>query len=382
MTENKRHLHAALIFAALVKLALFVFLAVSPLESASVGTISPLVEQTATDMHYYQDGANLYFRSDASFVDYVAANFSTVAGWRSASVMPPALPFLLFITDYRAGNTLPLALVYLAFAIAWTSAWLAWMARRGVGLGWLLLFGLLPSPLWFMVNISTDLLFALVFTGFYLAYFRESGHRKIAAWLVALLLLILCRTNGLAVLAFVGLDILLARDIDRRHKQLIVALLCLSAPVVLLYLPSYLGTGRTLLRLEYFGATQADYLAGRFPALPAVIDLPLSALALFAAKVLYSVGLRPSFTGTAPVLVAVRALPGLILLPGLIWLLWRAPKRERYMVLLFLLPIVTGPAQDRYLLPLQGLLFYYGALAYGDAWKRLAGALFGRGRRP
>lgn len=77
--------------------------------------------------------------------------------------------------DYGPGNTLPLAIFYLVAGTALVVIWLWWLDRKGVSYFWLMVFALFPYRVWLTVNISTDLLFALLFAVFYVAYFRRNG---------------------------------------------------------------------------------------------------------------------------------------------------------------------------------------------------------------
>jgi len=86
---------------------------------------------------------------------------------------------------------------------------------------------------------------------------------------------------------------------------------------------------------------------------------------------LYFAGLRPSYGQTLPLLVVARAVVGVILLPGLLFLLVRGRTRDSILVILFSLPVFIGPTQDRYYLPILPILFYYGVLAYSAAWRRV-----------
>ena len=121
--------------------------------------------------------------------------------------------------------------------------------------------------------------------------------------------------------------------------------------------------------IGYFGYLPRQYLEGLWPDLPVALNLGFSWFGLVAAKLLYLTGLRPSFGDTALPFVILRMLPGAIVLPGLIWSLLRAEWRERLFVVFFLAPIFLGVAQDRYLLPIQPVLFYYGICA----WREIVG---------
>ena len=95
-----------------------------------------------------------------------------------------------------------------------------------------------------------------------------------------------------------------------------------------------------------------------------MLDRPLSLISLVGAKILYFVGLRPSFSEDVNILVVLtRAAVGLILLPGILFLFIRGPARVALLVGVFMLPFVFGLSQDRYNLPIQPILFLAGIVA-------------------
>jgi hypothetical protein len=61
-----------------------------------------------------------------------------------------------------------------------------------------------------------------------------------------------------------------------------------------------------------------------------------------------------------------------ILLPGLFYLFWAGRRGEMALVGLYCLPILLGPTQDRYYLPIYPILFLYGVMAYQAAWRAVS----------
>lgn len=394
------------IFAIAVKLTIFSFLIMYPLKTTSMGTISPILESSATDFTFYKYFADLYFTSEESIwhfiwrvhvTDFFAAaceysgamkqfscmdfdfkhcpdECSILGPFSQPNIAPPLLPFLIYITNYTSGNTIYLSIIFLLIGAVWTWVWILWMSRRNVPTSWVVMFSLLPNPIWFTLHISTDIIFALMFAAFYFAYFDNRWHKNYVTWLLPLILLTLTRTNSISIVCFVSLDILFSRNIVKRDNILLLALLSLTFPICIFYLPSFIGSTLTLEKIQFFGWTQAEYFKGIFydnlrnfltfdGAIIKWLDRLLSIIALIFAKVLYLVGLRPSFSDNVTIFTIIRFLPGIIFLPGLIWFLIKTDVRQRLMVFLFLLPIIIGPSQDRYLLPLQGILFFYGLSA-------------------
>jgi hypothetical protein len=76
-----------------------------------------------------------------------------------------------------------------------------------------------------------------------------------------------------------------------------------------------------------------------FDQLPDIINLPVSWLLLAGAKVLHSVGLRPSYADLGWGLTLARALPGLLFLPGLVYGLFYGKRFDRLFLLFFLPPV-------------------------------------------
>jgi hypothetical protein len=70
--------------------------------------------------------------------------------------------------------------------------------------------------------------------------------------------------------------------------------------------------------------------------------------------------------------VLLRSLPGVVFLPGLAFALARGTSADRLLVLTFILPVLSGPSQDRYLLPIQPILLFYAALLLQVVWRRLS----------
>lgn len=368
---RRRVLFAIVALAAAVYAAIFGYAAISPIANEGGPATSPLTLQHGIDFAFYYDFAQRLAQS--------GADPGMLAMARNGDRWPVpglVLPTLLLLFDYQEGHTLPLALLFLVLGIGFSATWLWWLWRQDVAPVALALFAVLPGPVWLALNISSDMPFAVAVAAFALAYFGTA--RSTLRWAVvaaALALAILVRPNGIFLCLFLFADagLRVLRGSGRSGRSIVVVALGAALAAVLgyyyyPYLLSYLDSSQGL---SYFGIDQADYLAGAFAGWPAVLDLPASWAALLAAKMLYFAGLRPSYGDTSTLLVVVRAAPGMILLPGLIWLFLRAPLGLRLFVGIYLLPLVLGAAQDRYNLPIMPFLFYYGIAAWARAWARL-----------
>lgn len=225
-----------------------------------------------------------------------------------------------------------------------------------------------------MLVISPDLVFAALIGCFYVLYFSRYRTPIInLAWIALVLLILLTRPNGYSILLFILVD-----GAWRHFRDERVDLWTMTAFLALtflfgLYLYPYFITEMRKSAVDhvFFGVPTSAYFSGIFTTLPGWLDILASWSSLIMAKVLYFVGLRPSYGATPDIFVIARSLPGLILLPGLIWGLTRGGVRQAMFIALFCLPILLGPSQDRYNLPIYPLLFLFGAQAYQAAWRRL-----------
>ena len=358
------------------RVAVFVGAMFWPLPNEGVGLVSPLISQTYADFHFYVESLKIYRETSfgdllGEFVRFYNKPFENQVGHVIAG---PVFPALMAVFDYKPGNTIPLATFYLVLECVWCAVWVRWFYKSGLNTFWLFVLALLPNPVWFMLIISPDLVFATLVGLFFVSYFSPSPTRVSAiTWVACLLLMLLTRPNGYSLLLFVVLD--QGWRCFRQSRAGSAPFYGAVALTVLfgLYLYPYFITElrKTAGTHVFFTIPIGTYLAGLFGILPRWLDIFLSLLSLAGAKVMYFVGLRPSYGGTPDLLVLMRALPGVVLLPGLVWGLIAVDWRKRVFLLFFFLPIFLGPTQDRYNLPVFPLLFGYGVLTYLWIWRRL-----------
>ncbi|MDA1101391.1 MAG: hypothetical protein O2967_20695 [Proteobacteria bacterium] len=372
------YLKMSFLIAIVSRIVLFCGSMVVPIPNESGLAISPLTANTALDLGYYQWAREMYFGETQVVIDaYIRFFTGNEAGYKF--FLPgPLFPSLLHVFDYGPGNTLPLSMIYLLLSGGLVAGWLWWLWRNGVGRFWLYVFAVLPTPYWFTLNVSTDLLFAGIVCAFWLFWFNANipDVRRMTSVAVVVVLAVLLRPNSLSLLLFLSVDVLiwevyLKGPGQARRRGLLFATLIAILLVIfsLFYMPYFYWVVAVSARIGYFGWLPEQYMTGLWPDFPTVLNRGLSSLALLAAKVLYLTGLRPSFGNTATPLVVLRILPGIIMLPGLLWLLLRANWRVRFFVVFFLAPILSGISQDRYVLPIQPVLFFYGVKAWGEIIK-------------
>lgn len=373
-----RRITIALALAIAARVVVFVLAYYAPFTNELGMSVSPSAVQPWIEFEFYKKSLVLYRDSSLGeliglFTQFYQAPLREQVGH---IIGGPVFPFFIAIFDYREGNTLPLATFFLVLSIVHVGGWLAWGARRGFGFLPLLGLALLPNPFWFMLNVTTDLLFAVLVMGFYFAYQKQKWQASdVLIWTTILILAVLTRPNGAALLLFVFLDFVLLRTGRSPQSRLLVlvatGIIGLTASA---YLYPYFITEMVLVQsFPFFGITVSEYLGGLFASLPNLIDRGLSVLSLLGAKLLYFVGLRPSHAGIPLGWLVLRAAAGIIALPGLFRILWSGSGRDRLFLLVFMLPIFLGPTQDRYNLPVLPLLFFHGYLFYAFLWARFSG---------
>ena len=179
-------------------------------------------------------------------------------------------------------------------------------------------------------------------------------------------LLLLARPNSMALLPIMSL-------LAWRNKSFRAWLSCsffwaaVGVYMLIYYLPYYWVHDSNAGATHYWGIFPSEYYKGLWTGIPAWISQPVSWMLLAASKLMHAVGLRPSYSSVDTWLVIARALPGVLFLPGLVYLFFAAQWFERWFVFLFMVPIFVGASQERYLLALTPILLLWGV----RAWRKI-----------
>jgi hypothetical protein len=371
-------------FAFMVAVAVIAFIAVisswSPIPNERGLPASPLHLAPSSDIEFYLKGAETYF-TDASpgfsrIIDSVITGFfqdgeDGSSNFSSMQIAPPVFPLLLKLFDYRQGNTLPLALVFIAISLLISGVWINILWQNGFPRITLIAFIFLPHIAWFTINLGSDLLLALWFALFYRFYMVQGGgSRKLLIGMVIAICAVLTRPTGISLLVFLALDqIAFTWRNNPRSALIILAFFgALAIPLAGTFFPYFLGVLEGANSWPFYGITQTNYLKGIFSSLPAWLDISVSWISLLAAKLFYAFGFRPSYGDTSLILVMVRTAPGIPFLVGFVYLLFKGQTSDKILTSAVFLPILAGPAQDRYLLPIQPVLFLYFCRAIIEYW--------------
>lgn len=360
-----------------LRVGVFVYACLYPISNEEGVVVSPLILQSTTDFHTYTEAANVLRSADfGTFLGAVENPIRDGNDMYLRDFLQPLMPLLIIATDYREGNTLPLATVFLLVSCCAFLIWLEILRRVDLPGYWLVAFALLPTPLWFAINMTLDSLLSFTLVVFYFLYFIQTDlkHRFLILCVSALLIM-MTRSNGIFLLGFLIADLLFFKTLSRRQiVPMAVFLTVIAGIVVFLFWPLYaFELNKATVAHTTFGLTQQQWLAGVVSWLPDPLDQVVSWLGYAVAKFLYFCGLRPSFADTEGWKLLLRAAPGLIVFPGLLFLFFAGEVRQRLFVLCYMFPIFGHLPQDRYSLAIQPLLFLYGARCFEGLRARLAG---------
>jgi hypothetical protein len=340
---------------------------------------------------YNDSGISIKFAGAPAFFDYVIYKNHISTAW--LEITRPLKFFALLFDDWHAafawlneqqlkpGPIFPMLIGmfgfeenrYLMSSIYLTAgALLGWhwsknLRDRGEPLWLQILCASFPALVYYSFLVSTDLLYACLIA-LWLVGARAVLENKTGAWSaagIAMFLLLLARPNALALLPMMSF---LAWRVKSFKSWTMWSFFwgLVGVYMLIYYLPYYWVHDSNAGATHYWGYLPSDYYKGLWAEVPAWISQPLSWVLFAVSKLMHAVGLRPSYASIDVWLVVARALPGLLFLPGLIYLFFAAEKFERWFVFFFMLPIFIGASQERYLLALTPILLLWGV----RAWRR------------
>ncbi len=337
-------------------------------------------------------GIPIKLGSEPAFLDYLIYKNSVSNAW--SEITRPIKFFVLLLEDWQGafawlkvqqikpGPIYPMLIGLTGYEdsrylLSWTyqiaGALLGWhwsklLRDRGEPLWLQFLCACFPALVYYSFLVSTDLLYACLIA-LWLVGARGVLENKIGSWKaagIAMFLLLLARPNALALLPMMSF-------LEWRVKSLKSWVMwslfwgLVGVYMLIYYLPYYWVHDSNAGVTHYWGFYPSEYYKGLWTEVPAWISQPLSWLLFAIAKLMHAVGLRPSYASVDAWLVVARALPGLLFMPGLIYLFFAADKFERWFVFFFMLPIFIGASQERYLLALTPILLLWGVRAWSLA---------------
>ncbi|MBL41034.1 MAG: hypothetical protein CMM49_00070 [Rhodospirillaceae bacterium] len=366
------------IISVIARLIIWTLAIIYPIPNETGLLISPILPNSGIDLNFYLDETikyKTYFFN--IYNDLFSSSFNHIVYTSAFSDLPispgPIFPLILIITDF-INNPWICSFLYLIMSSYLIYISIKWLNKKNVHWFWLLSFGGLPVPFWYMLNISPDLIFSLIVTLYMFVITEEKNtiNKKLYFLLILTFLSILLKPNGISLFVFSTYYILFNNYFGRKVFLLTIFIFIVLSIVFIYFYGNYLIT--YLLSNEYrtyFGYYQKDYFIGIYEFLPKILNQFFSIISLVIIKFIYFSGIRPTFGDTLTIFILIRSSAGLIILPGIIWLFIKANNNIRIFTIIYLLPIMLGLAQERYSLPIYPLLFYYGVLFYSNSFKSI-----------
>ena len=273
---------------------------------------------------------------------------------------------LLAITGY---DTLGWIYIFIGGVLGFS--WARFFERRNLGLWAQALACCFPALIYYSFLVSTDLLYAFLVAIFYATSWSALFNKKwaIICSTLILLTLLLIRPNALSLIPILLIVIFKNNQIHSIFKFIfIISIILLGIYMLLYYLPYFWEHESNSANTAYWGYYSKEFHEGIFTWLPDWCNNIFSLLVLALSKIIYSVGLRPSYSDVSLWLVLARAAPAVLLLPGLILAIFHAHWFERVFIFFFMIPVYVGASQERYLLAITPLLLFWGIQFYKNIY--------------
>ena len=332
--------------------------------------VSPFVEIHFGDYGFYSLHMSEHFVAlkEPFLFFYHGGSVDT---WLERPLTPgPIFPWLLNILNYPK-QPVALASIYLIASALLVFGWALYYRAREVSLWGQLALIAFPLLLWYSLVPSTELPMAIALFIFFFGALatprRPFG--GISCALIGFILMLLIRPNSLSLFPAVLAILFFNREVISKWWALAVVILTtsLSAYFVVYYASYFFMVQKSSLGISYWGLFPQQYSEGLFPNLPPLLDQVISNGAFIVSKLIYASGLRPSYSDVPALFVFLRAISGILILPGIFYCVYRGSWLERVLLFGFLFPLLITVAQERYLLPIAPLLLLYG----GTFWKNL-----------
>ena len=355
-----------LLFLILSRVVAFLILQTGRVSNDSGIAVIPLGDPAYLDYRIYQahlGSAWTEIFRPLIFLEKFCSNSSSSFGWLQSQTLKPGplLPSLLEWSGYDRSREL-LSWLYLFGGTALGACWAIWAGYRGASRALQLLLACFPALVYYSFLVSTDLLYAVIIAAWFFSAsaIMERGQSNYW-WLCSAmtLLALITRPNALIL---TPLMVLVAYRSNALKAKLSWSIFWLAIGIYgfVYYLPYYWVHATNANNTDYWGLYPSEYYSGLWLGWPLWIGQPISWLIFAFSKLLYAVGLRPSYSDMATPLVVLRALPGLLFLPGLAYGLKRGRSFDKIFVTIFLIPVFVGAAQERYLLAITPLLALWG----------------------
>jgi len=285
--------------------------------------------------------------------------------WMSGYFFPgPIYPLMLKITDYGITNPLSMKIFTQFCSFGFILLWISYYKkyyRNCYAVASIVLI-LYPMHHFYSVMVGIDIVYAFLLSFFVYTIRVLDLSVRLTALLSVLLYIAgtLTKPNFLPMVSVIfGYLYIKRRDFDSRieYASYLFMLVGITSLMLYYYLPYYLYYVDSSAKLiTYFGHTTEELMGAVTGVQLGWFDSILSTILLGISKMLYLFGIRPSYTALDNWLLVLRCLTGVPLFIGAIIMFKRLELFETSVVLLIILPVLTGATQERYLLPILPLL--------------------------
>lgn len=334
--------------------------------------VSPFVEIRFGDYDFYLLHISDNFASlkDPFLFFYQGGS---VEAWLERPLAPgPIFPWLLNVSLYPK-QPIILASASLIASSLLIFGWVQYYRAKNVPLWGQLALISFPLLLWYTIVISTELPMSIALFVFFFGALATSKMPYLGSSgaLIGFVLMLLIRPNSLSLFPAMLLIIILNwNSLPKWYNAAVVTLSTFFfAYSVVYYAPYFLMVQESSHVISYWGLVPQQYFDGLFPNFPFLLDQAMSKGALIASKLIYASGLRPSYSDVSAIFVFLRAVGGILILPGIFYCFYRGSWFERVLLLGFLLPLLITVSQERYLLPIAPLLLLYGGIFWKDMYQ-------------
>ena len=373
--------------AILSRIALWIYAIYFPISNEVGVGVSPIKSYSSIDMGFYVQHSRLYadilslmlkgdFNIISTMISNRAYNYSFLTDNQNYRIFYPSpfLPLLIHFFKYSSVNALPLSTFYLMIGLIWVVGWILWLHKKNINWFFIFIFSLLPIPFWYILNISSDLIFTIFVSIFIWIYFNNKKFNLIKIFFlgIVIILAISTRVNGLSIIVFCLLMLFSSKLIPLKGKLLVLIVFAffvfLFWDFFFAYLSNYAKSSSV--NNKIFGFYAIDYIEGIYDFFPKIINVFLSVITLIFAKLIYLSGMRPSFSDVNLFFVFLRVSSGFLILPGIIRCFTSGKKSEKLFILCFLIPVLMGTAQERYILPILPIFYFHSSIFYSKIFSK------------
>ncbi len=312
-----------------------------------------------------------YFSSNPFERMMVLFNFYDISLSNNYKFYPgPLFPFIIRITNYYPTGSIFYAHTLYQFLIIlstlhWVKIWTHKNQNQYKEIAILAVI-LFPYLNYYSFVISSDIIF---FTFYSIIYYYVNSYvididRKIINTKLFIILFLyggalLTRPNALILFIPILYFIWNGKNNKILKIKFTILLLILTVFFMIYYIP-YLTSYRTASEgMKYFGYSDS-FLSFELNSSKDYLNNFLTYIVLLLYKVMYMFGIRESFTKNSHLVTLIRVVLGFYLLLGTLFMIkYKNNMLDKLFVFPFMLPIVLGAAQERYILHCMPLMIYY-----------------------